>query len=57
MNEDMWNAMSPEQQANHCWQELSAMIREALAAIRYTPGNDGTAVVSGLTTIVATHAT
>ena len=52
MNEAEWNAMSPEQQANAWWAELSAMIHEALVSVRYLPGNDRTVVASGLTTTV-----
>jgi hypothetical protein len=53
MTETEWNALSPEQQANAWWQELTVMIHEAVVAVRYLPGNEHTDVCSGLTTTVA----
>lgn len=52
ITQEQWGRMSPEQQADAWWQELSGMIREAIQTIQYTAGNADTVVVSGLTTIV-----
>lgn len=44
--------MSPAEQANAWWGELSTMLREALSGVHYVPGNEETMVLSGLTTVV-----
>jgi hypothetical protein len=53
VTEEQWNQMSPAEQANTWWGELSAMIREAAQDIHYQAGNDHTQVINGLTTVVS----
>ena len=53
MTPELWNTLTPDQQANHCWSVLSAMVREAMAGMRWKEGNEHTLVVPGLTTIVS----
>lgn len=52
MNEAIWNRMSAEEQANAWWEELTAMLEEAVREVRYQAGNEETLVVSGMTTVV-----
>lgn len=52
ITQDQWERMTPGEQAEAWWQELSQMIREAMEGLHYTSGNGQTLVVSGLTTIV-----
>lgn len=51
--EDVWSAMTPEQQADAWWAELDGMLTTALSDIVYSADNDTTIVLSGMTTIVA----
>jgi len=51
MTPELWSTLSPAQQAEHCWRELSAMISAALRA-DWQPGNAETLVVPGLTTLI-----
>jgi hypothetical protein len=53
MTEQLWNTLTPQQQANHCWTVLSSMLKSAVEGVRWKEGNEHTLVVSGLTSIVA----
>lgn len=52
MTQEQWEKMTPEEQADFWWAELSAMLRDAAARVRYVPGNAQTTVLNGNTTIV-----
>ena len=51
MTQELWESMSPSEQANHCWRELSGMIKEVMDE-QWQAGNPSTLVVPGLTTLV-----
>lgn len=52
MTPDIWERMTPAEQADFWWNELNGMIEEALQELRYQPGNQETVVIPGMTTIV-----
>lgn len=57
MTPELWQTLTPEQQADDCWREFGVMLREALDSIRFMAGNSETEVINGGTTIITRRAT
>jgi len=53
MTEEEFEAMTPQQQADAYFAELSTLLREAQQDIVFRPDNEDTFVASGLTTVVS----
>lgn len=54
MTPEQWEKLTPAEQADFWWNELEGMLREALAELRWQPGNQHTVVLPGQTTIITT---
>ena len=52
MTPELWETLTPQQQAEHCWQELTQMITAAVKSLELQAGNHETLVIGGLTTII-----